>query len=184
MKKIIAFAGSNSTQSINRKLVEAATRKLPQEAVQLINLADIKVPIYGIDVEEETGIPESIRQLHAVLAEADGFIIASPEHNGLLPAFFKNIIDWLSRIDQNIFGHKPVLLMSTSTGGYGGQSSLSILKGLFPRWGGHVVGTFSVGPFQDKYDEATQSLTYPEDQQLTSALEQLSAEVFEAAPAA
>ncbi|GAB3175247.1 NADPH-dependent FMN reductase [Telluribacter humicola] len=184
MKKIIAFAGSNSAQSINKKLVEVAISKLPQDAVQLINLADIKVPVYGINTEEEGGIPETIRQLHAALAEADGFIIASPEHNGLLPAFFKNIIDWLSRIDQNIFGKKPVLLMSTSSGSYGGQSSLTILKNLFPRWGGHVVGTFSVGPFQEKYDEATQNLTYPEDQQLAVALELLTTEVFEVDPVA
>lgn len=184
MKKIIAFSGSNSPDSINQKLVVAAVNKLSQAAVHLITLSDFDVPIYGEEIENEMGIPEPILQLHACFAMADGFIIASPEHNGLPPAFFKNIIDWLSRINQKIFNHKPVLLLSTSPGSMGGQSNLTILKGLLPRWGAQVISTYALGDFAAKWNETTQCIIGEDDEQLTMVIEQFSAAIFKFAPAA
>lgn len=181
MKKILAFAGSNNPQSINQKLVVAVTLKLPEDSVHLIQLTDYDVPLYGEGFEKEKGIPGPIQQLQKLFREADGFIIASPEHNGLMPAFFKNIIDWLSRLDQKIFNNKPVLLLSTSPGSNGGQSNLWILENLIPRWGGYVVSSYSLGNFHAHFNKFTGALDDQEDQRLAKAMEGFSSQVFELA---
>jgi len=114
MKNIIAFTGSTNPNSINEKLLIATINKLSKDSVNLVQLVDKNIPVYSQKIEEEEGIPNPIKELFQLLTQADGFIIASPEHNGLLSAFLKNIIDWLSRVDQKFFGDKPVMLLSTS----------------------------------------------------------------------
>lgn len=148
MKTIIAFAGSNHTRSINQSLVEYASRQIEGNSVKILNLRDVDVPIYSIDRERNQGIPPEILRLKSMFHNADGFLIASPEHNGSIPAFFKNIIDWLSRIDQNIFEDKPVVLLSASPGAKGGSTNIQHLKMLMPYWGAQILGSFSLGSYE------------------------------------
>lgn len=172
MKNIVAFAGSNNPQSINHQLLLAATKKLNYASVHVLILADFTAPMYSESLEKELGIPHSIVNLHQILTEADGFIIACPEHNGLLPAFFKNIIDWLSRIDQKIFRHKPLLMISTSPGKNGGATNLQTLANLLPWWGAVLTGTYSLSLFHKHFDNQHMSIHDPaEDQKLTDAVE-------------
>ena len=112
MKNIIVFSGSNSSNSINKQLLLSASKKLELDSVQYVDLSEYDAPVFGEDLEKEAGIPTQIRDLKIMFSNADGFMISIPEHNGLLPAFFKNILDWLSRIDQNIFYQINSLLKS------------------------------------------------------------------------
>lgn len=159
MKNILAFAGSNHVTSINRKLLQAATARISDVRIKTLDLSNYTFPIYGEDEENQSGIPDSIREIHTLFSEVDGFIIASPEHNGLLPAFFKNIIDWLSRINQTIFRHKPIMLISTSPGQHGGEAGLKILHTLMPFWGAHVVSTFSLARYHENFDSRKNIIT-------------------------
>ncbi|HKJ41119.1 MAG TPA: NAD(P)H-dependent oxidoreductase [Sunxiuqinia sp.] len=159
MTKIIAFAGSNHSKSINQLLIQNAVCQIKNTEVEVVNLREFNVPIYGIDQENSTGIPRSIFILKEKLQSASGFIIASPEHNGSMPAFFKNIIDWLSRIDQNIFNNKPTILFSASPGANGGKTNLAHLAKLMPFWGAEVIETFSIGNF-NRY-QINDSLSLP-----------------------
>ncbi len=161
MKPIIAFAGSNNPHSINHQLLRAALRTLPDRSVRLLSLTDFPAPIYSACLEAQGQVPAPIRQLHAILQKAAGFVIASPEHNGLPPAFFKNTLDWLSRIEPKIFGGKPVLLLSTSPGKNGGATNLRILAELMPWWGGQVVDSYSLPTFHQHYDPHRQAITDP-----------------------
>ncbi|WP_438422646.1 NADPH-dependent FMN reductase [Aquimarina macrocephali] len=158
MKKILAFSGSNNPKSINQQLLIAAVNKIDEHTnIHLIQLSDYIVPIYS-PVIEEKGIPKTIKELFQLFTKADGFMIASPEHNGLPSSFFKNIIDWLSRIDQRFFGDKPVVLMSTSPGVTGGASHLQVLEKLLPIWGGNLSGVYSLGDFNNKFDVNNSSI--------------------------
>ena len=158
MKKIIAFTGSNNPNSINEKLVQSIIKKFPDQSIQFIDLKRFDVPIYSQDIEQN-GIPKLIKKLFQLFTEADAFIIASPEHNGLPSAFLKNTIDWLSRIDQRFFGEKPVLLLSTSPGPTGGKTHLQILEKLVLRWGGIFVEQYSLGSFDQNFDKSNLSIT-------------------------
>ena len=90
-----------------------------------------------------------------------------------MPAYLKNIIDWLSRLvpaQSPFFGEsaKPILLMSTSPGATGGASNLKALTGLMPWWGGDVKGTYSLGSF---YDVVVDGKLVPEsDKALTDVI--------------
>ncbi len=162
MKKIIAFTGSNNPNSINEKLVQSIIRKYPDQNIEFIDLKRFDVPIYSQDIEQN-GIPKPIKKLFQLFNEADAFIIASPEHNGLPTAFLKNTIDWLSRISQNFFGGKPVLLLSTSPGPTGGKTHLQILEKLVLRWGGLFVEQYSLGSFAQNFDQSNLIITDPQE---------------------
>lgn len=153
MKKIIAFAGSNSSTSINRQLIEAVVGLIPQSddlQVEIIDLRDYPAPMFGVDLEREKGNPESMLNLDAKMQEADGFLVATPEHNGSMPAFFKNALDWQSRIRKPIFCDKPTVFLSTSPGGRGGASALQHLLDIMPFRGTQVIGGHAVALFKQK----------------------------------
>lgn len=152
MKKIIAFSGSNSSKSINQKLATIAAGYVKNVEVEILDLRDYEAPLYGIDLEEEQGIPAGMKELSLKFASADGFIVSSPEHNGSMPAVLKNTIDWLSRIEQKVFGNKPTLFLSTSPGPRGGISALQHLVTIMPFRGANVVGGISIGSFQTKVE--------------------------------
>ncbi|MEL7834282.1 NAD(P)H-dependent oxidoreductase [Fodinibius sp. Rm-B-1B1-1] len=163
---IIAFVGSNSPQSINEELTKAAINNLTDENVEYIDLKKMDIPMYGKEIEKQEGIPTPIKHLYQKMTKAEGFIVASPEHNGLLPAFFKNIIDWLTRIDQEIFMNSPVLLLSASPGDNGGATNLSILSDLMPFWGAEIIGTYSLGKFNEHFDTELQTIANQEEAKL------------------
>ena len=174
MKKIIAISASNNPASINYDLLVAATNKLTRTDVQLITFTGLSLPLYSEATEKTEGIPVFIRELYRHFAIADGFMLASPEHNGLPPACFKNILDWLSRINKKIFHNKPVLLLSTSPGLNGGSSSLQLLARLLPHWGAVVAADFSLGNFYTQFDrDSKKIINTEEDQRLTTAVLQL-----------
>ena len=153
MKRIATIAGSNSSKSINKELVHFVGG-LMKDDTQVDNLDLIKydVPIYNPDREKETGVPEKITELFNLLKMYDAFIIATPEHNGGLPAFFKNILDWLSRVDRDVFGDKPTLLLATSPGRFGAGKALSTLSGMLPHFGADVKSQYSLASFYDSFD--------------------------------
>jgi NAD(P)H-dependent FMN reductase len=155
MKKILAFSGSNHSQSIHQNLIEVTASKVTKHEVSVIDLNNFPLPIYSIDIESQ-GIPEQVKNLRAIMNEHDALIIASPEHNGSMPAFLKNVIDWLSRVSepgQPFFGEskKPVLLLSTSPGETGGATNIKTMAELMPWWGGDVKGTYSLGSYHEKF---------------------------------
>lgn len=152
MKNVLAIAASNKKVSINKILLLYAAKKLKHVAVNLLSLSEIELPVYNEETEKQTGIPAAVETIYDRFSEADGFILACPEHNGLPPAGFKNLYDWLSRINQQVFQQKPVLLLSTSSGKNGGAANLHLLKGLLPRWGGEPAGMFSLGDFYENFN--------------------------------
>lgn len=163
MKKIFAFTGSNNPASINEKLIKYIIKEFPNSGIEFIDLKKYDLPIYSQEIEQK-GIPKHAKELFQIFTAAEGFILASPEHNGLPSAFLKNTIDWLSRIDQRFFGDKPILLLSTSPGATGGSTHLEILANLVHRWGGQLVGRFSLGSFQQNFNDDTKSLNNPKEE--------------------
>lgn len=162
MKKIIAFTGSTGQHSINQKLLEYILRKFPSNGIEILDLKSYELPIYSPETEKK-GIPIQTREIFQIFNSADGFILASPEHNGLPSAFLKNHIDWLSRVDQRFFHEKPILLLSASPGKLGGSTHLNILERLLPNWGGQMVGRFSLGAFHKTFDIENNELVRLED---------------------
>lgn len=147
--KILALAGSNSPQSINKDLVAYAAQLSGLPFTLLDLTAYDEVPLYSTQRQQRDGFPPEIEALYALIQAHDGLLIASPEHNGSMPAVFKNVIDWLSRIQMKFLGQKPVLLLSAAPGPNGGRTNLQTLASLVPWWGANLVGSYSLGRYAE-----------------------------------
>lgn len=153
MKNIIAFAGSNSETSINKQLATYTASLVEGVEVTTLDLNDFELPVYGIDLENEKGIPDNAQKFLDVIKSSDGIVLSLAEHNGAYATVFKNIFDWMSRIDGKLWSEKPMLLMASSPGVRGGATVLEIAKGRFPFMGGHIVADFSLPSFFDNFKE-------------------------------
>lgn len=153
MKKIIAFAGSSSKNSIDKKLATYTASLFKDVEVEVLDLNDFEMPLYSVDKEEEVGFPGEAHKFLSKIGEADLLVVSMAEHNGAYSTAFKNLLDWCSRINGNIFQSKKMLLMATSPGGRGGTSVLEISKDRFPRHDAKLIGTFSLPSFNENFDE-------------------------------
>ncbi len=151
--KIAAFGASSSSQSINGKLANWASAQVKGTEVNLLDLNDFEMPIYSMDREQASGVPEKAQKFKDALQESDGIIISFAEHNGSYSAAFKNIFDWISRLEKPIWSDKPMFLLSSSPGPRGGQNVLTTAKGSFPHQGGNVVASFSLPSFNQNFNK-------------------------------
>ena len=149
--KILAFGGSTSSSSINRQLANHAAGKVPAGEVTNLDLSQFTLPIYSSDEEETNGIPADAQAFKDLINSHDGIIVSLAEHNGSYAAAFKNLYDWVSRIDQNVWSDKPMLLMASSPGGRGGATVLDAAKATFPRMGANLKAAFSLPSFYDHF---------------------------------
>ena len=107
MKSIITLGGSNSRQSINKRLAEYAGSRVKNAKVVNLDLNEYQIPLYSIDKENASGFPEDLKKLDQEIAAADGIILSLAEHNGAYTAAFKNAFDWLSRLESKTWRNKP-----------------------------------------------------------------------------
>ncbi|MFT5260301.1 MAG: chromate reductase [Saprospiraceae bacterium] len=80
--KILAFAASNSRQSINKQLVTYASSVIGDAQVELLDLNNFEMPIYSADREAQSGVPSLAQQFFDKIGAADGLLISYAEHNG------------------------------------------------------------------------------------------------------
>jgi len=152
--RILGFAGSNSSKSINRRFVRYVVTHFNDATVEILDLNDFEMPIYSMDREQNNGIPESAVKFALKIDNCDLIIISLAEHNGAYSAAFKNILDWISRMeDRSVCNGKPMLLLSTSPGSRGGASVLEMAKTRFPRNGARILESFSLPSFNDNFDD-------------------------------
>lgn len=144
MKHIIAFGASNSKQSINKQFATYAAQQVTNVTVDILDLNDYEMPIYSIDRERANGIHALAHEFKAKISQCDGIIISFAEHNGAYTAAFKNIFDWVSRIEKSVWLEKPMLLLATSPGGRGAIGVLDIAYQRFSYTNKQVIGKFSL----------------------------------------
>ena len=93
--KIGVVVGSNSKQSINRKLGEGLAKLIQDQAdVSFIEIG--RLPLYNRDFD---GTPEfkPFEDLKAQVRNCDGLLFITPEHNRSIPAPLKTALAGLSR---------------------------------------------------------------------------------------
>lgn len=166
--KILAFAASNSQTSINRKLVEYAISTLkddifPNAEIKTLDVDDYEMPIYRPDREEEGGIPEAAQQFYQKIGEADAILVSFAEHNGFVTAAWKNLFDWMSRIDMKIWQDKPTVMLAATPGGRAGQGVLQSQAMIMPFFGGDLKGSVGIGNWYDVWNDETKQLMRDED---------------------
>jgi len=167
-KRILAFAASNSSKSINRQLVTYAASLIDGAAIETLDIHDFEMPLYRSDREEAEGIPQLAYDFLARMKAVDGVLVSFAEHNGAYPAAFKNLFDWCSRIQREFWQNKPIVMLATSPGGRGGKSVLEFAVNAAPRFGGEVVGHLAVPSFYENFDASAGKIANPKiDTELT-----------------
>lgn len=151
--KILAFGASNYSNSSNKKLAKHIAEQFGGE-VEVLDLNDYEMPIYSVDKENATGIPQQAIGFAERMDSADLVVVSLAEYNGTYTTAFKNIFDWISRIpNRKAFNDKKVFLAATSPGGRGGQTVLEGAKVIFPFHGANIVADFSLPFFGKTFDE-------------------------------
>ncbi|MEO7976336.1 NAD(P)H-dependent oxidoreductase [Flavobacterium sp.] len=150
--KIIAFGGSNSQQSINKHLASYTANLFENAQVEVLDLNDFEMPIFSVDLEKQIGQHEKAKSFLDKIESADIVVVSLAENNGSYSVAFKNVFDWSSRINKEVFQQKPMLLMATSPGPRGGASVLEIAKNAFPRYGADLKAIFSLPSFHTNFD--------------------------------
>lgn len=116
--KIAIMGGSLRKESLNLKLLDHLARSLEAlgPEVGIAAGSALRIPLYDADAPA----PPGAAALHALLADAQGLVIVSPEYNAGIPSHLKNAVDWISTMTPSPFRGLPVLLASASPGAFGG----------------------------------------------------------------
>ena len=151
--KIVAFAGSISSDSINKKLVEWASSQFDGAEVEVLDLNDYEMPIISSDREKEIGVHPLAQRFAEKIDGADLLLISLAEYNSSYTAAFKNTFDWVSRIkDRKHFGEKPVFLLSTAPGPGGGKNVSEMFMKRAPFSGAYLLTNFVLPKFKENFE--------------------------------
>lgn len=151
--KIVTFAASNSSKSINKMLLHYASTLLDQHDVEVLDINDFSLPIYSADLEEEHGVPEAASRFLQHIEQADALLISYAEHNGNYTAAYKNLFDWASRKNMAVYNEKPIVMLSTSPGQQGANTVLTMAKNSAHFYKGTVIASLSIPSFYETFDQ-------------------------------
>ncbi len=179
--KIIIFAGSVRRGSYNQLLANVAADKAEASgaAITRLHLGEYPAPVYDANLEADSGIPESMKDLKRLFESHDGFLAVSPEYNGSIPALLKNMIDWLSRRGDDAksllpFRGKVAALMAASPGRLGGIRVLTELRRVLSGIGTLVIPAQYSLPHADKaFDGNGRLLSEVSERAVERVVEQL-----------
>lgn len=172
--KLIAFAASNSQNSINKALVTYAAHLSEHAEVEVLDLNDYPLPVYSIDIEKAEGEQPKAKAFLEKINHADAIVISFAEHNGNYTVAYKNIFDWCTRIQKKVYEDKKMVLLATSEGGRGAAKVLEIAAESIPRFGGDIKATISVPNFNDNFDsENNQIINQEIADEITVAIKRL-----------
>lgn len=139
MTKIaILVASSVKNLELGLKLQELAVKENCD--VTLINLVDLKLPLYSTNEEEENGIPKAASTLAKQILAFKAFIIVAPEYNGVMPPVLNNATAWITRATDDwreAFNEKIVGLATHS--GSGGARGLQAVRMHFQHLGANIL---------------------------------------------
>jgi chromate reductase len=116
----LGICGSLRRGSFNAALLRALPALAPQDLTIEMAAGIGELPLYNADIQNEQGFPAPVEALGERIRAADGIVIVTPEYNYSIPGVLKNAIDWVSRLPDQPFKNKPVLLQSAAIGVLGG----------------------------------------------------------------
>jgi NAD(P)H-dependent FMN reductase len=164
---VLAIPATNSHGGLNHQLVGSAARLLedgliPGAEVTVVDLNDYEMPIYSTERERASGVPEPAQRLFDLIGAADAVIVSFAEYNGSYTAAWKNVHDWMSRIDMSIYQGKKVAMFAATPGPRGGAGVLGAATMSAPFFGADLVGHLGVPTFGTNFDPERGELTDPD----------------------
>ncbi|HEY8982960.1 MAG TPA: NAD(P)H-dependent oxidoreductase [Streptomyces sp.] len=128
--RLAVITGSARPQRLSATVAEwfvAQARVRADLALDVIDLADVSLPLDGPVLDPSPQAKEELENTGPRLAEADAFVVVTPEYNHSFPAVLKNFIDW-HLIEWRA---KPVGFVSHGGGVGGGLRAVEQLRQVF-----------------------------------------------------
>lgn len=157
MTTLLLVSGSQRRHSYNARLLRDLAQRLSSRCrPDLLQPTEVGLPLFDQDLENDATVIDRVAALHRRFDDCDGLVVASPEYNGQLPPYLKNLVDWVSRLAyidprfDNPFRDRPVLLCSASTGWSGGAVAIPHARALFGHVGAHAIGDTVCIPHADQ----------------------------------
>src|SRR5438105_10126458 len=124
--RILAFAASLRSASLNHKLIQLAARLAAREGaeVDVVRFREFDMPLYDGDEDAAHGLPEGARKLQRRVEGAAALMIAVPEYNYSIAGPLKNAIDWVSRARPMPWRGRSIYLVSAAPSPVGGIRGL------------------------------------------------------------
>ncbi len=182
MTRLLLISGSLRRDSFNTRLLHHVSRHLVGHCtVDFLDPSEVSLPLFDQDLELTPTVVKQVADLHRRIAGSDGLIVSSPEYNGQLPPYLKNLVDWVSRMGYidasfgNAFCDRPVLLCSASTGWSGGSGAIPSARALFGYVGALVIGDTVCVPYaqQGWTDEAGFLFDQPFEDRISAACQRV-----------
>src|SRR3954471_19006353 len=127
--KIQVIVGSTRPGRITERMAKWAEHELqsfPDVDVELVDLADYDMPLFDEAISPRYNPHRTprpvVQKFLDKIAEADGYVVVTPEYNHSIPGVLKNAFDYLTFQ----MAKKPVAIMSHGT--VGGARAAEHLK--------------------------------------------------------
>jgi len=175
--RVLAISGSLRRDSNNSALLRALREEAPAGVEVEVWDGLREIPPYDGDDDVVPG-PAQVEAFRSLVREADAVFFATPEYNSSIPGALKNALDWASRpLATNAFRNKPVAVIGSSAGAFGGVWAAAELRKVLGAMGARVTEVeMAVGHAHDKLDEAGELTDHDVRDDLREALESLLAE--------
>ena len=176
--KILVIPGSLRTGSHNAKLAAVAAYEFAQAGVDVtrISLADFPLPIYDGDLQTKSGVPKNAVNLKRMIAAHHGVLIVTPEYNSSLPPLLKNVIDWVSRVQDahetrgQVFRERAFAIAAASQSRLGGTRGLAALRLILTACHAPVIPSQLALSFAAEAYDDMDRLKHPADIEALNAL--------------
>jgi chromate reductase len=120
---ILAISGSLRAGSNNTAVLRAAARLAPPGVDIELSDAIRHLPFFNPDLDGDR-LPGAVAAFRALIGNADGILISSPEYARGVAGVMKNALDWL--VASFEFPNKPVALINTSPRATHAQAALTL----------------------------------------------------------
>jgi len=183
--RVLAISGSLRRGSHNTALLRALAEEAPP-GVEVELWGGLRsIPPYDGDDDLEPG-PAEVEAFRRLVREADAVFFATPEYNSSVPGALKNALDWASRpLATNAFRSKPVAVVASSAGAFGGVWAAAELRKVLGAMGARVTEVeLAVGHAHEKIDETGRLIDDEVRAGLRDGLDTLLAEAAPASAAA
>jgi chromate reductase len=152
--RILAVSGSLRSDSNSTALLRALREEAPAGIEVELWRGLKEIPPYDADDDVSPG-PATVEAFRELVREVDGVFFATPEYNSSVPGALKNALDWASRpVATNAFRNKPVAVIGSSAGAFGGVWAAAELRKVLGAMGARVTeAELAVGHAHEKFGD-------------------------------
>ena len=127
-KQILAILGSTRAESANLQLINALAELAADRLAIQVYKGIGELPHFNPDVDSDK-MAAPVAAFHALIRQADGVIICTPEYVFSLPGSLKNALEWT--VATTLFADKPVALITASALGEKAHDELRLIMQTF-----------------------------------------------------